>query len=101
MLKSGSEYLESLRDGRVVYVGSEKVTDVTTHMAFRNAARSFAAIYDMKCEPENRDAFSFEENGERYSLFGRPLSPSAAGIILRHPGRLVTARLEAIVRGLR
>ena len=69
MLKSGSEYLESLRDGRVVYVGSEKVTDVTTHMAFRNAARSFAAIYDMKCEPENRDAFSFEENGERYSAY--------------------------------
>ena len=42
-----------------------------------------------------------EENGQRYSLFGRPLSASAAGIILHHPGRLVTARLEAIVRGLR
>jgi hypothetical protein len=41
------------------------------------------------------------DNGERYSLFGRPISPSAASIILRHPGRLVTARLEAIVRGLR
>ena len=39
MLKTGSEHLKSLRDGRVVYIGSEKVDDVTTHPAFRNAAR--------------------------------------------------------------
>ena len=69
MLKTGAEHLESLRDGRVVYIGSEKVTDVTTHPAFRNAARSFAGIYDMKGAPENRDACSFEENGERYSAY--------------------------------
>ena len=69
MLKTGAEHLESLRDGRVVYIGSEKVTDVTAHPAFRNAARSFAALYDMKCAPENRDAFSFVENGERYSAY--------------------------------
>ena len=42
-----------------------------------------------------------EENGQRYSLFGRPISPSTARIILRHPGRLVTARLESIVKGAR
>jgi 4-hydroxyphenylacetate 3-monooxygenase len=69
MLKTGKEHLEGLRDGRVIYVGSERVTDVTTHPAFRNAARSLAAMYDMKCAPENRDAMSFEENGERFSLW--------------------------------
>lgn len=42
-----------------------------------------------------------EENGQRYSLFGRPISPSAARIILRHPGRLVTARLESIMKRAR
>ena len=46
-------------------------------------------------------ANSQEQNGCRYSLFGRPISASAARIILRHPGRLVTARLESIVKGLR
>jgi len=66
MLKSGSEHLESLRDGRVVYIGSEKVDDVTTHPAFRNGARSMAAIYDLKrADP----AFSFEEGGERFSAY--------------------------------
>ncbi|HWM42284.1 MAG TPA: 4-hydroxyphenylacetate 3-hydroxylase N-terminal domain-containing protein [Burkholderiales bacterium] len=66
MLKTGKDHLESLRDGRVVYIGSEKVNDVTTHPAFRNAARSMAAIYDMKrADPR----FSFEDAGERYSSY--------------------------------
>lgn len=69
MLKTGKEHLESLRDGRVVYIGSEKVADVTAHPAFRNAARTVASMYDMKAAPENREAMSFEENGERYSAW--------------------------------
>ena len=63
MLKTGAQHLESLRDGRVIYIGSERVDDVTSHPAFRNAARSIAAIYDMKSR------FSFEENGERFSTY--------------------------------
>jgi 4-hydroxyphenylacetate 3-monooxygenase len=43
---TGQEYLESLRDGREVYVYGERVKDVTTHPAFRNAARSIARLYD-------------------------------------------------------
>lgn len=69
MLKSGQEYLEGLRDGRKVYIGSELVEDVTTHPAFRNAAQSFARIYDNKRAPENIDLMSYEENGERYSTW--------------------------------
>lgn len=67
MLKTGSEHLESLRDGRKIYVGNERVTDVTTHPAFRMGAQSIADIYDMKCATENRDLMTFEEDGERYS----------------------------------
>jgi len=39
MLKAGAEHLRQLRDGRKVYIGSEKVDDVTSHPAFRHAAR--------------------------------------------------------------
>ena len=42
-----------------------------------------------------------EDNGRRYNLFGREISVSAAKIILTQPGRMVTARLESIVKGLR
>jgi 4-hydroxyphenylacetate 3-monooxygenase len=67
MLRTGQHYLESLRDGRRIYVGGELVRDVTTHPAFRNSARSFAEIYDRKRAPENVDAVSYEENGDRCS----------------------------------
>lgn len=67
MLKTGAEHLESLRDGRVVFVGGERVQDVTTHPAFRNGAQSIADIYDMKAAPENRDLLTYEEDGQRYS----------------------------------
>ena len=43
---TGAEYLQSLRDGREVYIYGERVKDVTTHPAFRNAAVSVAKLYD-------------------------------------------------------
>ncbi len=69
MLKTGAEHLEQLRDGRAVYIGQELVQDVTTHPAFRNAARSIASIYNMKADPGSWDALSFEEEGQRYSVY--------------------------------
>ena len=76
MLKTGDEHLESLRDGRAVYIGRERVDDVTVHPAFAAACRTVAAIYDMKRAPENLAITSYEENGERYSSYYlRPRSP--------------------------
>jgi 4-hydroxyphenylacetate 3-monooxygenase len=72
MLKTGAQHLESLRDGRVVYIGAERIDDVTTHPAFRNAARSIAEIYDAKAAPENREAMAFEEDGQLYSAYFLP-----------------------------
>jgi 4-hydroxyphenylacetate 3-monooxygenase len=34
--QTGAEYLESLRDGREVYIYGQRVEDVTKHPAFRN-----------------------------------------------------------------
>jgi 4-hydroxyphenylacetate 3-monooxygenase len=69
MLRSGKEHLESLRDGRIVYVGSERIDDVTTHPAFRTAAATVAAIYDLKADPANRDTMTYEEDGSRHSIY--------------------------------
>src|SRR6202050_1547152 len=69
MLRSGKEHLESLRDGRVVYIGNEKVDDVTTHPAFRNAAQTVAALYDMKADPANREELTYQEDGGRHSIY--------------------------------
>jgi 4-hydroxyphenylacetate 3-monooxygenase len=69
MLRTGKEHLERLRDGRAVYVGRERIDDVTAHPAFAHAAATAAAIYDMKAEPANRDVTAFEEDGELYSAY--------------------------------
>ena len=58
MLKTGTEHVESLRDGRVVYLGSERIEDVTTHPAFRNAVRTVAMLYDMKADPAQRETMT-------------------------------------------
>jgi 4-hydroxyphenylacetate 3-monooxygenase len=43
---TGAEYLESLRDGREIWIYGERVKDVTTHPAFRNTVRMIARLYD-------------------------------------------------------
>ncbi len=68
MLIDGKEKLERMRDGRAIYIGAERVDDVTRHPAFRNAAQTIAGLYDLKADPGKRELFSFEENGERYGL---------------------------------
>lgn len=45
-MMNGKEYLESLKDGRIVYLNGEKIDDVTTHPAYKNSARSIARMYD-------------------------------------------------------
>src|SRR4051812_33658084 len=58
-LRTGADYLKSLRDGRKVLVDGEWVADVTEHPAFREAARSVARLYDIAAAPENRELMTF------------------------------------------
>ncbi|RAQ94149.1 4-hydroxyphenylacetate 3-hydroxylase N-terminal domain-containing protein [Thermogemmatispora tikiterensis] len=51
---TGEEYLESLRDGREVWIYGERVKDLTTHPAFRNTARMVARLYDSLHNPEKQ-----------------------------------------------
>jgi 4-hydroxyphenylacetate 3-monooxygenase len=57
---TGAEYLESLRDGREVWIYGERVDDVTTHPAFRNAARTMATLYDALHADETRDVLTWQ-----------------------------------------
>jgi 4-hydroxyphenylacetate 3-monooxygenase len=53
--QTGDEYLESLRDGREIYIYGERVADVTSHPAFRNTARMTARLFDALHDPARRD----------------------------------------------
>ena len=58
-MRTGSDYLRSLKDGRQVFVDGERVKDVTAHVAFREAARSIARLYDIAAQPQMRERMTF------------------------------------------
>jgi 4-hydroxyphenylacetate 3-monooxygenase len=59
-MRTGSEYLRSLSDGRQVFFEGELVKDVTTHPAFRQAARSVANLFDIAADPAQRERRTFQ-----------------------------------------
>jgi 4-hydroxyphenylacetate 3-monooxygenase len=60
-LRSGAQYLAQIRDdGRQVIYDGEVVKDVTSHPAFRGAARSIAGLWDVAADPKNRELMTYE-----------------------------------------
>ena len=72
-LFTGASYLESLDDGREVWFDGERIRNVTTHPAFRNAARSVARLYDALHDNNTRDTLTtVDEFGHRTHHFFKP-----------------------------
>lgn len=64
-VKNGNEHLQSLRDGRQVYLDGKQVEDVTQHSAFRRAIQSTGRLYDFQAAPENQALMTFESPSGR------------------------------------
>ena len=76
MTKSGSEQIQSLRDGRDLYIDGARVEDVTTHPAFRNVARSVGELFDFAGDPANEELMTFatETGGRANRIWQLPKS---------------------------
>lgn len=61
MLRSGEEYRASIRDGREVWIGGERVDDVTIHPMFKPIVDARARIYDLAHEAAMRDVLSYQD----------------------------------------
>src|SRR5207302_8843189 len=55
---TGREFLDSLRDGREIWIYGQRVPDVTAHPAFRNPARMVARLYDALHDAASRDVLT-------------------------------------------
>jgi len=66
-LRTASGFLESLRDGREVWLGGERVRDVTAHPRLRGAASTIAELYGMqhRSDLQERLSFALDGSGER------------------------------------
>jgi len=71
-VKTGADHLAALKDGREVYIDGERVADVTTHPAFRNAVHAAAALYDYQAAPENIERMTLASPlGDGYARINR------------------------------
>ena len=59
-IKDGKAHLETLRDGRTVYINGGPAGDVTQHDAFRNSIRTTCSLYDFQARKENQELMTFE-----------------------------------------
>lgn len=50
-IRTGAEFIAGLKDSREVWLGDERVKDVTIHPAFRASIESLARLYDMQHDP--------------------------------------------------
>ena len=86
-IKTAQQYLESLKDGRVVYFDGELVPDVTKHPVCKITNDWVAMDYIMNNDPRYQDLLTdLDEDGERVSFAlqpqrtpGRPAPPARSG----------------------
>ena len=69
MLRTGQQYLAALNDGRVVWVGNEKIDNVATHPATRAYAARTAEFFDLHNRADLHDILTYvDEGGVRRSM---------------------------------
>ena len=67
---TGARYIDSLKDGREIWLDGQKIHDVTTHPAFTGMVYELARIYDLQHTEAYRDQMTFTspETGNRCSV---------------------------------
>ena len=77
MLRTGQKYVDDIKGRATVFIGGERVEDVTTHKAFRNTVQSVARLYDVTADPARAEDLTYvePETGDRCNnIFMRPRS---------------------------
>ena len=74
--RNGRQYLTGLKEqDRQVWLGGERVSDVTTHPGLAGGARAIASLYDMQCDAKFRDAMTYVS----------PTTGDRVGLVVHHP----------------
>lgn len=69
-IRGGEQVMQSLRDGRQLFIDGDRVGDVTTDPRFAAAAQSLAQLYEMQHDLALIDRMTFlsPTSGERFGL---------------------------------
>jgi 4-hydroxyphenylacetate 3-monooxygenase len=71
MIRTGSEYRDSIRGTREIHVNGERVRDVTTHPMFKPLVDIRARIYDMQHDASTRHIMAYHQDGEWHGINNR------------------------------
>jgi len=99
MLRTAKQYVESLNDGRIIYLNGEKIPDITKHPAFRGSINARALSYELYNHPKFRDLLTIEEKGDRFLfLWNQP--KTAEDLIHRRNLYITCMRWGAAMSGM-
>jgi 4-hydroxyphenylacetate 3-monooxygenase len=68
MIRTGRQYLDSIRDTREVYINGERVRDLTTHPMFKPLVDIRARIYDLQHEAATRATLAYQDGEQRHAV---------------------------------
>lgn len=64
MIRTGAEYRDSIRGTRDIYINGERVSDVTTHPAFKPIVDFRARLCDMAHEDAHCDVMTVSDRDQ-------------------------------------
>ena len=99
MIRTPEQYIESLRDGRVIYINGEKVPDITKHPSFKGPINTKALSYYLYTHPKFKDLLTVEEDNERF-LFLWKQPKTAEDLIKRRDLYITCMRWGAGMSGM-
>jgi aromatic ring hydroxylase len=68
-MRTGAEYLESLKDDRNIWLNGERVADVTAHPVLRRTAEAVAGLFDLQHDSQHAgDATFADPDGRRTGM---------------------------------
>ncbi|PLT29840.1 4-hydroxyphenylacetate 3-hydroxylase family protein [Peribacillus deserti] len=74
MVRTGAQYLESIKDNRCVYIGGERVENVTTHPAFKGISQTVASLYDIAADEKQNMSYITEDGTIANKIYMIPKS---------------------------
>ena len=99
MLRTAKQYVESLRDGRVIYLNGQKIPDITKNPEFKGSINARAMSYELYDHPKFKDLLTLEEKGER-SLFLWKQPKNREDLLRRREVYLACMRWGAAMSGM-
>lgn len=99
MLRTAKQYVESLRDGRTIYLNGEKIADITKHPMFRGSINARAMSYALYDDPKLGPLLTVGTGKDKYlRLWDQP--KTSQDLVTRRNCYITCMRYGAAMSGM-